>query len=107
MVRKRYNLSNLSPAFSVISEVTGTNQWIKDGMTLGSILAQWNEIVGDKFKDSIKPVELKNGKLLILVPDTVWLNDIQFYKEEIIEKINKFMKSDVIKELRFSIKSRT
>lgn len=104
MNRRRYTQSILTPASSVISEVTSSNQRIREGMTLGCILSHLNEIFGDKLGNNIRPVELKNGRLLILVPDPVWLNDIQFYKEEIKSRINRFMREEVIREIKFSLK---
>jgi|YelNatPaOPRAMG01_1025707.scaffolds.fasta_scaffold165629_2 predicted nucleic acid-binding Zn ribbon protein len=103
MTKKRYNISSVKPAYSIISEVMGSSPWIKDGMTLGAILNNWELIAGDNHK-SLKPVELKNGKLLIQVPDSVWLNDVQYYKEDLRTKINQFLGSEIVKELKFYIK---
>lgn len=104
MSRRRYTQSVLTPASSVISEVISSNQRIREGMTLGYILSHLNDIFGDKFGNNVRPVELKNGRLLIFVPDPVWLNDIQFYKEEIKSRINRFIREDVVREIKFSLK---
>jgi len=103
MTRKRYNTSIVKPAHSIISEVMGSNQWIKDGMTLGAILNHWEEVLGSNYR-SIKPVELRDGRLLVQVPDSVWLNDVQYHKDWIVSKLNEFLGAEIIKEIRFYIK---
>ncbi|MGB9600584.1 MAG: DUF721 domain-containing protein [Myxococcota bacterium] len=104
MVKKRYNSCEIKSAETVISELLGSSQWIKDGMILGAILNVWGELFGEGYLQKARPVEFKNGKLLVRVSDSVMLNDILFYKSSMIDKINSYMKSGVVKDIRFFVK---
>ncbi|MCX7959191.1 MAG: DUF721 domain-containing protein [Deltaproteobacteria bacterium] len=102
--RKRYNSEMVRPAQAVISELVGSSQWIKEGMTLGAILNIWEELVGPEAGKRLKPVELRKKRLLIQVPDSVWLNEIVFKKESIIKKINEYLKTEAVQDIKFYIK---
>lgn len=104
MTKKRFNNSKIEPVNTLISELLGSDRWVREGMTLGAIVNVWEDIVGEDQGRYLKPVELKNKKLLVQVPDSVWLNDVIFYKEKLIEKINEYMKSEVVEDIRFYIK---
>lgn len=104
MTKKRYNREDIIQAEDVISSIAEGSRWIKDGITLGAILSSWEDIVGEEFAQNLKPVELKNQKLLVRVPDSVWLNNVQFYREEMIKKINEYLKSEVVTDIKFYIK---
>lgn len=104
MVKKRYNSVQIEPAQTVISELLGSSQWIKDGMLLGAILSAWEKLFEEDYNRDARPVELKQGKLLVRVSNSVLLNDIIFYKSKMIEKINTYMKSEIVKDIRFYVK---
>ncbi len=105
MAKKRYNTEkDIKPAQAIILEIAGKSQWVNDGIRLGEILCLWEEIVGKELGENTKPVELKKNKLLVRVPDSVWLNEIVFYRDAIIEKINNHFKTKVVEEIKFYIK---
>lgn len=103
MSKKRYNSEELHSADMVVSELLGSSQWIKDGMTLGAIISIWDEILEERLSKNLKPVELKKKRLFIKVPNSVFLNDAVFYKSYIIDKINSYFKSEAIEDIKFYI----
>ncbi|MCX7945222.1 MAG: DUF721 domain-containing protein [Deltaproteobacteria bacterium] len=104
MSRKRYIVEDIKPAKVIISELMGNSQWVRDGMTLGAILSVWEELVGSRLAKYLRPVELKKKRLLVQVPDSTWLNEVVFHKEEIIQKVNEYLKTESIEDIKFYIK---
>ncbi len=104
MVKKRYNTEAVRPAVTVISELVGSSQWIKEGMTLGAILNNWEKIVGLELGRNSRPVELRKKKLLVQVHDSVWLHNITFYKADMIKKINDYLRTEAVEDIKFYIK---
>ncbi len=67
------------------------------------IFNDWNEIIGEKYKELTKPYRILNNKLFIYVENSVIMSELIYKKRRIIEKINKKF-SMVIKDLVFKIR---
>lgn len=55
---------------------------------------------GNKGLANLKADFLKNGKLFIKAKSSVWANDLWLNKREIVEKINKEIGSNEIREIK-------
>ena len=56
------------------------------------------------FKDFEKiavPVKVKNNTLYLRVENSVWRSELKFKEQNIIEKINKYLKEERIKKIKF------
>ncbi len=67
------------------------------------IFNNWDEIIGEEYKELTKPYRILNNKLFIYVENSVIISELIYKKKKIIEKINKKF-SIVIKDLVFKIK---
>jgi predicted nucleic acid-binding Zn ribbon protein len=67
------------------------------------IWAMWEEAVGKAIADHAHPLWIKNGCLRVNVSDSIWLQELEYVKETIIEKLNvKLGRNGVQKiDLRF------
>ncbi len=61
----------------------------------------WEEVVGEKIAKVAVPVKNKNGVLFVKVDDAVWRFELSRRKEELLDKIFKYYKKNVIKEIVF------
>ena len=59
----------------------------------------WPEIVGKKVAKVTIPQKVSNKKIFIKVKNDVWRQEITFLKSEIIQKINKELGSNEIKDI--------
>jgi predicted nucleic acid-binding Zn ribbon protein len=64
------------------------------------IVEVWEQCVGNISKFS-KPVELRKDKLFISVESATWRYELSAKREEIISKLNKCLKKNLIKEIIF------
>lgn len=61
---------------------------------------KWCEIVGDSLVKRAKIEKLKDGVLVIKCDSSVVSNHIRLQSENIIEKINKILNDDYIKDIK-------
>jgi len=64
----------------------------------------WEDIVGEKISRRSKALYAKNGKLVVEVENTAWMNELAFLKVNIIEKINKRIGQWIIEDIVFLLK---
>jgi hypothetical protein len=63
----------------------------------------WNDIVGTTIARNAQPEKIRNGTLFVKVTSPVWMQQLQYMKEMIAEKLNQRLKSDVVKNIFFVV----
>ena len=63
----------------------------------------WNEVVGKTIALNAQPEKIRNGTLFVKVTSPVWMQQLQFMKEMIVEKLNGRLKSEVVKTIFFMV----
>ncbi|MFZ0391343.1 MAG: DUF721 domain-containing protein [Calditrichia bacterium] len=61
----------------------------------------WDQTVGPRISEKTEPYKVVNGSLFVKVPDSVWRNELQYMKVEIIEKLNQKIGKSVIRDIKF------
>ena len=61
----------------------------------------WNDIVGTTIARNAQPEKIRNGTLFVKVTSPVWMQQLQYMKEMIAEKLNQRLKTDVVKNIFF------
>lgn len=80
---------------------------ISDKLKEQKVLLIWNKIVGDKIKYHTKPFKIENNILTVLVDNSTWMQELTFLKTEIIKKLNEAIGADVVKDIKFRLKSKS
>ena len=65
------------------------------------VLEKWSSIVGEHIASVTTPQRMDNGKLVVHVTRSTWRNELVFLKKEIINKINKAMNQEIVKDIIF------
>jgi hypothetical protein len=68
-----------------------------------SILGAWNEIVGESVANQTQPRSIRNRILFIEVSHSTWMQQLQFLKPTLLEKINTFLGEPLIQDIRFKL----
>jgi hypothetical protein len=68
-----------------------------------SILGAWNEIVGKSVAEHSQPRSIRNRMLFIDVSHPTWMQQLQFLKPTLLEKINTFLGEPLIQDIRFKL----
>ena len=74
---------------------------LNSGVEQQEALKIWGETVGNKISKNTEPMSVKNGILVIKTTNSVWKQELQIQKTEIIKRLNKRLKKNIIKEIRF------
>jgi predicted nucleic acid-binding Zn ribbon protein len=63
----------------------------------------WNDIVGTTIARNAQPERIRNGTLFVKVTSPVWMQQLQYMKEMIAEKLNQRLKADIVKNIFFVV----
>ncbi len=74
-----------------------------ESSALLEICRQWEGIVGPAIAANTRPAGLKDRLLLVDVASSVWMQQLQFLKAELIERINAGLPEARIEKVRFKI----
>lgn len=97
--------------FSTLSDILNNNVFKTDklGRELDKCFAFkfWGKIVGKKFEKFSKPVSLKGSTLYVSVKNAAILQELSFYKKDIINKADPYFKSlnFIVSDIKFDYKN--
>jgi hypothetical protein len=63
----------------------------------------WRKAVGPQISTQSDPFKFKNGMLYVKVSTPTWMQELQFMKQEITNRLNAEMGSKTLKNIHFSI----
>ena len=65
----------------------------------------WDSIVGRAVAENARPAAFKGNLLLVNVSSSPWVQQLQFLKNDIIAKLNRALKKELVEEIKFKIGS--
>jgi len=68
-----------------------------------SIWGAWREIVGESVAIQTQPRAVRNRILFIDVSHPTWMQQLQFLKPTLLEKVNTFIGEPLIQDIRFKL----
>ena len=68
-----------------------------------SILGAWSEIVGATVATHSQPHSIRNRILFVDVSHSTWMQQLQFLKPTLLEKVNTFLGEPLIQDIRFKL----
>ncbi len=68
-----------------------------------SVWGAWREIVGDAVAANARPSVIRNRILFIEVSHPTWVQQLQFLKPTLLEKLNGFLGEPLIDDIRFRV----
>lgn len=72
-----------------------------------AVYEAWPKVVGERAARHCWPVVLLDGGILLVAAESsVWLQSLKYLEPQILEKLEKELKSKRVKQLRFKMESR-
>jgi predicted nucleic acid-binding Zn ribbon protein len=65
------------------------------------IWTTWEEAVGKTIAGHARPSWIKKGCLRVIVSDSIWLQELDYVKETIIDKVNEKLGEKVVERIDF------
>ena len=72
-------------------------------MRMVEVWRLWDRIVEKPVAENTRPAAFRKKLLLVHVSSSSWIQQLQFMKEDIIEKVNIALGEDLIEEIKFKI----
>lgn len=63
----------------------------------------WQEVVGPQIADKTRPETLRNAVLVVSVSSSVWMQELSFMKQKILDRISQRLAPGTIREIRFKL----
>ena len=63
----------------------------------------WNEVVGPTIARNAQPEKIRQGTLFVKVPSPMWMQQLQYMKEMVRERLNQNLGSEVVKNIFFFV----
>ena len=76
------------------------NSGFKNAILQENAVSAWSDVVGKNISEISKATSVDRGVLFIKVESAAWKQELYMQKNEIINKINKKIGSQAIKEIR-------
>jgi predicted nucleic acid-binding Zn ribbon protein len=63
----------------------------------------WNDVVGPTIARNAQPERIRNGTLFIKVTSPVWMQQLQYMKDMIAERLNQRLKTNIVRNIFFVV----
>lgn len=97
--RRRSKLERLGDVLSQICKRRGLPLTLPDT----ELTKTWNEAVGPLIAANTHPNVRRNDTLFVHVTSSMWLHQLMFMKQEIIDKVNSHFTGLIIRDIHFAI----
>jgi hypothetical protein len=69
----------------------------------GKIWEVWDNVVGSTVARNAQPESIRGRVLFVIVSSSAWMQQLQFLKEKIIEKLNQSLGKTLVKSISFRL----
>ena len=102
MKPNKNNLEEFEHIGSIIKKILKTHRH-ETGEDLKNICTIWSRTAGKSVAENAQPFALKGKILLVNVTSSSWIQQLQFFKNDILTKINISAGKELVKEIKFKI----
>jgi len=64
------------------------------------LFRNWESMVGEKISRQCKPVEMKDGELIIQAKNNIWKHELGQRQEDLLNLLNGRIKSSFVKKIK-------
>ena len=102
---KRRPKSELIPVGDIITTLLtdGTLPYKQDDVEIWRV---WKEVVGQTYAENARPSKIRKKQLTVTVSDSIWLQELTFFKEIILEKLNTKLGRKAVDKIDIRVGSR-
>jgi len=64
-----------------------------------ALWSRWDDIVGEVLARHARPMRLRRGVLLVHVDDSLWMQELQFLKDDLRNRLNTALDRPAVREI--------
>jgi hypothetical protein len=102
---KRKNDKDFSHIGTLINNVLNTCRNERPDSEMTRIWALWDETMGVTIAENARPAAFKGQLLVVQVASSPWMQQLQFLKKDIIQKLNSALGKELVQDIKFKIGS--
>ena len=72
---------------------------VRDRLREYRVWQVWEATVGKILASRTEPVRIENGRLIVRVADSVWMQELQFMKDDLRRKLNRAVGEQVVRSI--------
>jgi predicted nucleic acid-binding Zn ribbon protein len=72
-------------------------------LSLHRLWRQWDNLVGPAIAKNARPAAIKGKLLLVNVSSAPWMQQLQYMKNDLMEKLNDAFDKQIVTDVRFQI----
>ncbi len=95
--------NKLKKVSTLLDELIKKKKWEKN-FALSRLTKDWESVVGKNIAIHTIPKFIKSKKLFIDVDSPIWSTQLNYLKNQVIEKVNDYYKMEIVKEIFFNIR---
>ncbi len=104
MAKKNKRKSDLQTSDTVLQAILGNSKHpLARQFQRWKLWHKWPEIVGKNLANVSEPVGLYNDTLWVWVKNSTWMQELQFIKKPICDKVNQHVGEAFVKQVRFTL----
>jgi predicted nucleic acid-binding Zn ribbon protein len=102
MAEKKKNIKDFEHVGSIINSLLKQCRPESD-RELVKVWNLWDSAVGNSIAENTMPAAFKDRLLVVHVASSTWMQHLQFFKADIIKKINDVLGGDIVEDIKFKI----
>lgn len=76
---------------------------LEESFEVYPIWKKWKQIVGPAIASKTEPSHIRGKTLIVSVKNSVWMNELELQKKNLLNKINSLNTESPVEEIRFRI----
>jgi len=102
MRRMRKKLDKPAPLGTILQQAIRASR-IDVDLDAHRLWQKWEDVVGPAIGENTRPEAIKGKFLIVNVSSAPWMQQLQFLKPELIEKLNQALGKELVGDIRFKI----
>ena len=94
-------MSNVKSVSDIVDS-TLKDAGLTKAVELWSIYKVFRDVFADEIADNMRILSLRNKTLKVKLPSSVWVQELSFFEDKLVEKINTAAGSEVVKNIKFT-----
>jgi hypothetical protein len=100
MMNRKHTPDHIS---ALLGDMIKRRKW-QGRFELHEVFAFWEKAVGKEIAKHANPAKFRGKVLWVEVSDSIWMQQLQFLKMTLLEKINKQFKAVEVEDIRFQLR---
>jgi len=101
-MRRKYRNARLQPIGEILFS-TFKKKGLAVKLEENALFKLWPQAVGAKIAAQTQPDSLRAGTLFVKTTSSVWVQQLHFIKEDILQKINELAGKQTVQEIMFTV----